>query len=653
MTSNAAAPARYEIDSPSSKNAPSTIQNVNQTQLEELIQHLNLLLSEMVELETSGLTGAAELHPDHRASARNLMNYLALRRHDIRPLQSKLAVLGLSSLGRTEPHVLSSLLAVLNVLHKLAGSDPVAPASKPAHQLGQGTTLLEQNTEALLGAAPAGRNVRIMVTMPPEAATKYELVRDLLVQGMDCMRINCAHDGAEAWSGMIRNLRRAEGETKKRCKVAMDLAGPKLRTGSIEPGPSVLKYRPKRDLSGRVISPARIWLTPASCPEVAPESADAVVPVPQRWLARLILGDRVRFTDARGASRTIVITGVKAKSRWAEAVRTAYVFQGMILEARRPAPNGKAKHIHRARVGAIPPQPQTLRLKPGDTLILTRLLDPGRPPQRDSKDNLISPAQIGVSLPEFFDGVKAGEPIWLDDGKIGGVIRKVAAAKVSVEITQARPTGEKLGAQKGINVPESHLHLSPLTKEDLEALPFVVKNADVVSYSFVRTEADVLELQSHLAKLSGAKLGIILKIETREGFDHLPRLLLAAMRSRAVGVMIARGDLAIECGYQRLAEVQEEILWICEAAHMPVIWATQVLESLAKNGIPSRAEITDAAMGERAECVMLNKGPYIVTAVRTLADILRRMQPHHEKKNSMLRKLHLAVAFHADAEPSV
>jgi pyruvate kinase len=655
LPSNAAATARNEIDSPLSQNAPPTIPNANQPKLEELIQYLNLLLSEMVALETSGLAGATELHPDHRASARNLMDYLALRRHDIRPLQSKLAGLGLSSLGRTEPHVLNSLLAVLNVLHKLAGSDPVAPVSKPAHQLGQGTTFLEQNTEALLGAAPTGRNVRIMVTMPPEAATKYELVRDLLVQGMDCMRINCAHDGPEAWSGMIRNLRRAEEETKKHCKVAMDLAGPKLRTGSIEPGPSVLKYRPKRDLSGRVISPARIWLTPTSCPEVAPESADAVVPVPQSWLARLTRGDRVRFTDARGASRTIVITGVKAKSRWAEGVRTAYVFQGMMLEARRPAPapNGKSKRIHRARVGAIPPQQQTLRLKLGDTLILTRSLDPGRLPQRDSNDNLISPAQIGVSLPEFFDGVKPDEPVWLDDGKIGGVIRKVAPTKVSVEITQARPVGEKLGAEKGINLPESHLHLSPLTNEDLKALPFVVKNADVVSYSFVRTEADVLELQSHLAKLGGEKLGIILKIETREGFDHLPRLLLAAMRSRAVGVMIARGDLAVECGYQRLAEVQEEILWICEAAHMPVIWATQVLESLAKNGIPSRAEITDAAMGERAECVMLNKGPYIVMAVRILADILRRMQPHHEKKNSMLRKLHLAVAFHADTGASV
>ncbi len=112
------------------------------------------------------------------------------------------------------------------------------------------------------------------------------------------------------------------------------------------------------------------------------------------------------------------------------------------------------------------------------------------------------------------------------------------------------------------------------------------------------------------------------------------------MRSEAVGVMIARGDLAVEVGYERLAEVQEEILWLCEAAHLPVIWATQVLEGLAKEGIPSRAEITDAAMSERAECVMLNKGPHIQEAIVVLDNILGRMQAHQSKKTSMLRQLH-------------
>jgi pyruvate kinase len=117
------------------------------------------------------------------------------------------------------------------------------------------------------------------------------------------------------------------------------------------------------------------------------------------------------------------------------------------------------------------------------------------------------------------------------------------------------------------------------------------------------------------------------------------------MRIAAAGVMIARGDLAVECGYERTGELQEEIMWMAEAAHVPVIWATQVLENVAKTGQPSRAEITDAAMAERAECVMLNKGPYVVQAVQMLDDVLTRMQAHQTKKVSLLRQLNVARRF--------
>jgi pyruvate kinase len=136
-----------------------------------------------------------------------------------------------------------------------------------------------------------------------------------------------------------------------------------------------------------------------------------------------------------------------------------------------------------------------------------------------------------------------------------------------------------------------------------------------------------------------------LKIETIEGFHELPRLLLTLMQSPNAGVMIARGDLAVECGYERLAELQEEILWICEAAHVPVIWATEVLDSLAKAGIPSRAEISDVVMAQRAECVMLNKGPFILPAMKVLRDIIERMGAHQHKKRAMLRALEIARNF--------
>lgn len=105
--------------------------------------------------------------------------------------------------------------------------------------------------------------------------------------------------------------------------------------------------------------------------------------------------------------------------------------------------------------------------------------------------------------------------------------------------------------------------------------------------------------------------------------------------------MIARGDLAVELGFERIGEVQENILWLCEAAHVPVIWATQVLAGMVEEGAPSRAEVTDAAMGQRAECVMLNKGPFIVEAVRFLDNVLRRMDRHQSKKSARLTPLEL------------
>jgi pyruvate kinase len=211
-----------------------------------------------------------------------------------------------------------------------------------------------------------------------------------------------------------------------------------------------------------------------------------------------------------------------------------------------------------------------------------------------------------------------------------------------VKITRAREKGEKLGANKGINLPDSTLQLPALTPKDLSDLDAVVRLADIVGYSSVRRAEDVDLLRAELAKRKAEHLGVVLKIENKQAFDHLPSLLLAAMQNPLVGVMIARGDLAVECGYERLAEVQEELLWMCEAAHLPVIWATQVLESLAKQGLPSRAEITDAAMSERAECVMLNKGPFITEALALLDDILRRMAGHQHKKRPMLRRLEVA-----------
>ena len=621
---------------------------MDQHLLEQLSAELALLCSDMLELEASLLKRPLALHEAHRRSARNLAHYLALRRHDVRQLQSQLALLGLSSLGRTESHVLTAVQTVHRVLNTLLGTNGSLPGPEvPAVEMAEGTELLEANADALLGPPPPGRKVRIMVTMSSDAATDYKLVRDLLRNGMDCMRINCAHDNPDAWLHMIRNLQKAREETGRNCRILMDIPGPKLRTGPIEPGPSVIKCRPNRDACGHVVAPARVWLTPNDNPEPAPDSAAASVPLSASFLKRLRPGDKIRLRDARKAQRTLRISQALGRSCWAEAMQTVYFLPGLEVCAIRGAKSG-ARGVRkgaRSRIGILPPLPQTLLLKPGDMLILRRGKTLGRAARYSKMGELVTPAWIGVSLPEILDHAKPGEPIWFDDGKIGGVFREINSDSTTVEITQAHPDGDKLGAEKGINLPETRIDIPALTPDDLEALKFIVRHADLVGYSFVRTESDVRQLLERLEELNGQHLGVILKIETRKGFDNLPKLILAAMRTRSFGIMIARGDLAVECGYQRLAEVQEEILWICEAAHVPVIWATQVLETLAKKGMPSRSEITDAAMGERAECVMLNKGPYAVTTVSVLADILKRMQAHQEKKRSMLRQLSLAASF--------
>ena len=134
-------------------------------------------------------------------------------------------------------------------------------------------------------------------------------------------------------------------------------------------------------------------------------------------------------------------------------------------------------------------------------------------------------------------------------------------------------------------------------------------------------------------------LSLVLKIETAEAVRNLPDIVVQAAGRQPTSIMIARGDLALEIGFARTAEMQEEILWIGEAAHVPVIWATQVLEHLVQKGTPSRGEMTDAAMAARAECVMLNKGPYLFDAIDELHELLHRMEEHQHKKTPQLRRL--------------
>jgi pyruvate kinase len=597
-------------------------------QLTGLLAQVDDLLARLADAESFWMTWLSAVAVEHRASARNLVHYWAIRQYDLRELQAGLASFGLSSLGRSEAHVQATLGAVRSAIIAMLDRER-QPTPPTAVSIEQGAQILRQHTLELLGPLPAHRATRIMVTLPSEAATDPDLVLGFVRRGMNIARINCAHDDADAWQAMARHVRRAAESAGTTCLVAMDLAGPKLRTGPLEPGPRVVKLRPRRDALGKVLAPARAWLTSGRAPSDPPQRGMPVIPVPERWLMDRRAGQVLRLRDARGSKRELLLQagGQKGGGQTGFVLtvwRTTYLATGTVLA-------GEAGG-EPAEVGRLPTTEQSLTLRSGDLLELTRDCSPA-PVGGEGLP------RIGCTLPEVFDHARAGDEIHFDDGKISGRIVAALADQLTVRIERPRLGAVHLKAGKGINLPDTDLPISAITDRDAADLPTVVKLADLVELSFVRTPGDVERLLDELDRLDDHRLGIVLKIETRQGFEQLPQLLLTAMRRPKVGVMIARGDLAVECGYERLAELQEEILWLCEAAHLPAIWATQVLEQLAKTGIPSRAEISDAAMSERAECAMLNKGPYLDDALTTLDDIMRRMAEHHYKKNALLRPL--------------
>ena len=154
-------------------------------------------------------------------------------------------------------------------------------------------------------------------------------------------------------------------------------------------------------------------------------------------------------------------------------------------------------------------------------------------------------ALVSMSIPNVVGNLEIGNSIWFDDGKIGGIIEDTSGENATVIITKASSQGTKLKEERGINLPDTHLRLPSLTEEDVRNLPFIAQHADIVGYSFVRTANDVKQLMDALSKLNRMDIGIVLKIENKESFNNLPDLLLTAMKWSNIGVMIARGDLAV------------------------------------------------------------------------------------------------------------
>lgn len=489
---------------------------------EELSQILKVIMDNEPIIESE----ISQVHKDYRLSAKNLYRYLILRSFDLRKYHDTLSDIGVSSLRTGEGYVFSNLYNVVRNLGLIQQIPFDIFTDIEIIGYKKSKKLLKKHANNLFNKIKKKHLTEIMVTIPDEAAEDRQIIKNMVVNGMEIARINLSHGDLAIWQKMLEIIHDVCKETGKSVKVYMDLSGPKIRTSKIE------------------------------------------------------------------------VSSAKGKKK-----------------------NG-------------------IRVKVGERILLTKRVTLGRKSLFGKNNEQLEMAEIGVLLPEIIDDAKEGDAILFDDGMIKSKVLSKRENELEVLITDCYKS--KIGSFKGINLPDTLLNLPALTKRDIELLPFVCKHADIVGYSFVRKAEDVKCLYDELEKNKAKNIGVVFKIENREAFENLPEILIEGMKRQKIGVMIARGDLAVEIGFERISEVQNQILWLCEAAHIPVIWATQVLENLAKTGIPTRAEISDASQGAQAECIMLNKGPHINEAIKVLNNVLIRMEGHLFKKKNELRPLNVA-----------
>jgi pyruvate kinase len=570
---------------------------------------LTALQARIARTEQSQSKALQTVYPSMLGSARNLVAFLSLDDGASDSLRREFFLLGL----RYPDEIPSQISAGIQRLRRLL--DAVATGTAPVGTAANPREVLTERSRSLLGVTRPGLQTHVMVTLPDEASTNTRLITQLLRAGMSVARINCAQNTKLAWKGVIDNIRRASRASGFPCQILMDLAGPKLRTGKMAQGPPIIRIRPERDSLGRTIKPAKVWLGEHT------EGMDIpypVLPVSSRWLRTLRFGSRITFLDARGKKRSLIAGKAYRDGRKAVLHETTVLQSGTVLK--HTDPTGKK---HSTRMGLIPCMEIKIELRPGDILRVHKSPQAGRPAVRDVHGRCTEPAHISCTMPEVFGCVRRGEPVVFDNGIAEGIITRATDEEFHVRIQAVSGESAKLRADKGINLPRTQFHKSGLTSKDRDDLQFASKHADLVSLSFIRSPGDVHALVDVLIRLKSKKPGMIVKVETLQAAQQLPAIFLAAMRYPKTGIMAARGDLAVESGWESLPGLQLKLSRMCDAAQLPFIVATQILESMTRRGIRSRAEINDAAGAARGQGILLNKGEHVVSAVRLLARVLR------------------------------
>lgn len=448
----------------------------------EIIQHIEACIQ----------NGDEKFNPE-QASINNLTSFLLFKSLLSNEIEKLFIQEGFCSIHHMTPHILYSLKKILSHLGIIMNS-PIQNIS-----VNEAEDLLKNRNNHLFGKS----DMSIMVTLDQKMLRTPKVIEDLLKNGMNIARINCANGNPETWKQLIDTVRLAEYQLKRTssCKIYMDIAGPKIRILDIlEKNNNMMKQSNQMTITK---------------------------------------GDCIR------------------------------IYKSKLINHNQHSPLDFA---------------------------------------------------LTISFPKAIKNARKLDRVFLDDGIASGYIVNITEDYLDWKVTSTVRKQVIINCGKGLNLPDSFVHslLPTLTKTDIEHLPFVCSHADIIGLSFVHRSQDIKKLIEHINSITTKKLGIIAKIETKEAVFQVADIICEGLKQEKFGIMIARGDLAVEIGYKALPFAQESILHICKAAHIPVIWATGVLEKLTKSGVPSRAEMTDLTTGMEAQCIMLNKGPYILEATNMI-----------------------------------
>jgi pyruvate kinase len=569
------------------------------------VKELESILDSLIKLKDDIKTSNSELK-----SIQNLQHYLNLRKYDLKTVQNLLTKNGFSSLGRSQSYILyqinKNILNISKLLNKEVNFDEV---DENSITFDESKELINERREIF---GDLTHKTKIMVTLPSEASNEPSLIKNLIKNNVSILRINTAHDDSDSWKKMADFIHKENELQNKNTKIYVDLAGPKIRTGKIE----------------QVFIPFKVGSKYKDYEvELFPYNNDTNNVTN---LLSFVIDEEVYKKALKKEELTILSEDKSILCKVETINDRAFIKidKKVLIDKNSIIKSGK----YQSKLYNLEKSPEELRVFIGDEIIISNDIL-GQNSYR--YNNKLYKSIISCTNKEIFDYVKLDDCIFIDDGKIEVKVIEKSDIGLICKVLISKDVGSVIKEEKGINFPHTNLEIPAITEEDKKAFESIVGFADIIGLSFAQTKEDVYTLQN---MINDKNIAIVPKIETKKAFNNLEDIIKALQEKDKFGIMIARGDLAIEVGFENLPFIQKEIFDICEASHTPVIYATQILESKMKKNVPSRAEVIDVSVASRADCIMLNKGPFIIDTLQILNNILHKMHNMFQKDREILVK---------------